>query len=782
MNASDDQILALLKTQSDEHKLAALLLLLKREKAALAGDTAFVRRAFNAMGELFVVRLLRTPGAPEPVDAPHVTFERIALRAAELFCTTPSIANECDLSALADGLMAWLERFVAQLDAPGAAADSAAAALQHKRVDGDVSDIVACFAGVVAGTESAFRHAMLNERLLNVLTLFSRSLMKRALPLQARVAASARRPRASDSDDDDDGGGVGERVTTPDTAAPKHVDFKTMMEQGNVRVVGDDDDADGDDGDDAGEQRAAGSSSSAPKPFEKSPHAIPPAPKPPRAYSAVCSVLDVTMAATIRAATQQLLSESGAEAVADCLGFVFAISQNVEKLHAAEQLLVLVPLLNAERVAKSITLPAAVRRGLFDLLSSRLDDELRDCALKLCALMTDVCGSSFLFRRGDDDKLVDLVIGLCAVEVRLIVEYAPLRLPAATALLGACYLLLERAMIFLADEETTWHAISAKVLGHIEQSLRDTVRVLLLALDSDDIVSLIGVGPVGYATARFLGSWLAEDAESVLPQLTSAVPALWKFAEVFEDASAQGMAAIVFLLPALQHLTADAEATRAVLANDGAQHLVRCALQCTDALQRWYDGGGVASEIDAHDFSHITPPGLFVTCAGVIVNVLVLHFATIEDASARQTLLQSLTPLLEPLQALLRCVFRTAADPMPEETQHVSAFACIVGLVLLRESRGDRDVSLVRDACQFVAQALPQREALGDAWTLLIDVLSSTLEVFQTYAATCLSTGIRDALAKEIVGGGAAANEEERKQHARLLRLLSQSDNVASTA
>jgi hypothetical protein len=322
------------------------------------------------------------------------------------------------------------------------------------------------------------------------------------------------------------------------------------------------------------------------------------------------------MGALMRAALLGDLSENSAEVVADCLAFVFAISQREEKWHAMELLLRLIPTLNPERVAKSITLPAAVRRGLFDLLSSRLEDELRECALLLCALMTDTCGSAFLFRRGDDDKLVDLTIGLCAVEVRLIAEYAQWRLPAATSLLGACYMLLERAVTFLTDEESDWPTMSAKAIGHIETALRDVVRVLLLGLSNEEIAPHINKGAVGNATARFLGSWLAEDGDSILPALIEAVPALWTFADLYEDGPGS-TSALLYFLPALQMLTNDREGTAAVLANDGTLHLVRCMLACVSSLARWYESGGVASEVESHDFAHITPPGLFVTCAGV---------------------------------------------------------------------------------------------------------------------------------------------------------------------
>lgn len=756
---SADDILALLRDQSDEHKLAALILLAK-----FTTDDACLPRAFELIGPTFLVRLLRTPGSMQ-ADSPALSFERVALRASATFCTAPSVANAADLSALAAELTRWMHRMTAKL------AESASA-IDDELFDADVAAVVDCVAGIVASDGPAFDCVLRNERLLAILPAFARALMLRAQPLQARVAAS-RNVDDSDRADADSSG-----VPPPASAAPRTVDFKTLMEQGTkVHVVeGADDDADDDDGGDNIQQPGGGTQ---PKPFEKSPHAIPPAPKPARVHSTICSLLDVTMGALMRAALLGDLSESSAEVVADCLAFVFAISQREEKWHAMELLLRLIPTLNPERVAKSITLSAAVRRGLFDLLSSRLDDELRECSLLLCALMTDVCGSAFLFRRGDDDKLVDLTIGLCAVEVRLIVEYAQLRLPAATSLLGACYMLLERAVTFLTDEESDWPTMSAKAIGHIETALRDVVRALLLTLSNEEIAPHINKGAVGNATARFLGSWLAEDGDSILPALIEAVPALWAFADLYEDGPGS-TSALLYFLPALQMLTNEREGTAAVLANDGTLHLVRCMLACVSSLARWYESGGVASEVESHDFAHITPPGLFVTCAGVLVNVLVLHLPNTEG-DARRALLDQFDPLLPPLHALLQCLFRTTANPMPEETLHVAAFAFCVALVLVREtsSSGSERLALLRDGCQFVASAMAQREALGDAWSLTVSTLCSALETPQLageVSAACVATGVCEVLAREITSN---SDDPERNVHARLLHLLSSAPRAA---
>jgi hypothetical protein len=763
--------LSLLRHPSDEHKLAALLLLARddttdhSDASDASPDNSFLRLAFSALGDRFLVRLLRTPGAPQP-DVPAVSFERVALRAAALFCTAPHLADHLDLSLLAAELLLWIERATLNLSTTTKDADSL--------FDSDVAAVVDSLAGLVAGDGPAFAHMLSDNRLLTLLPAFARALMSRAEPLQSRVAAS--RPRHDDDDDDDDDNDHNDKTddaqTSSASAAPRPVDFNTLMQQGaKVRLV--DGDAAAADDDDVVVDDDAPVSGATPKPFEKSPHAIPPAAKPARVHSVICSLLDITMAALVRAAALgDNVSESSAESVADCFAFVFAISQREEKWHAMELLLRLVPTLNPDRVAKSITLPAAVRRGLFDLLSSRLDDELRECALLLCALMTDVCGGAFLYRRGDDDKLVDLVMGLCAVEVRLVVEYAQWRLPAASALLGACYMLLERSVTFLTDEAGDWPTMSAAAIGHIESALRDVVRVLLLSLANDEIAPHVTRGAVGAATARFLGSWLAEDAESIMPALIDAVPSLWAFADVCEDGPG-APSALVYFLPALQVLTSDTDGTAAVLASDGARHLVQCMLTCIASLSRWYETGGVASELEAHEFAHITPPGLFVTCAGVVVNLLILHLPSLDAEPARRALLDWFEPLLAPLQALLQCLFHTAANPMPEETLHVAAFAFCTALVLHRETRpaGSEPMSLLRDGCQFVASAAAQRDVLGEAWVLTVETLCSALEPHvATVRGACVATGVCEVLAREITSN---ADDPARKAHARLLQLLS---------
>jgi hypothetical protein len=754
-DASQSDILSLLREQSDEHKLAALLLLARDDSTSSASsDVAFLRRAFDALGDRFLVRLLRTPGSPQP-NVPAVSFERIALRGVALFCTASPLPHQVDFSLIATELLRWIERATANI-----------ASVSDDLFDADVAAVLDALAGLVAGDGPAFAHALKHDRLLSVLPAFARVLMARAEPLQARVAAS--RPHNDDDNDNDN-----DKSPQPTSAAPRtSVDFKTLMEQGSkVRVVDPEADNAADDNDDDDDDVPVGGGGSTPKPFEKSPHAIPPAAKPARVHTLICSLLDITMASLVRAASLGDVAESNAESVADCFASVFAVSQREEKWHAMELLLRLVPTLNPERVAKSITLPAAVRRGLFDLLSSRLDDELRECSLLLCALMVDVCGSAFLFRRGDDDKLVNLVVGLCAVEVRLIVEYAQWRLPAGEALLGACYMLLERSVTFLTVEETDWSTMSAKAIGSIENALRDVVRVLLLSLANDDIAPHINRGAVGLATARFLGSWLAEDADSIMPALIEAVPALWAFADVVEDGPGSP-SALVYFLPALQMLTSDTEGNAVVMTNEGPRHLVQCMLTCVSALSRWYETGGVASELEAHDFAHITPPGLFVTCAGVVVNILILHLPTLETDAARQSLLDWFEPLLAPLQALLQCLFHTTASPMPEETLHVAAFALCTALVLHRETRraGSEPMSLLRDGCQFVASAMAQRDVLGDAWTLTVDTLSSALEPHVvTVRGACVATGVCEVLAREIT----STDDSARNAHGRLLRVLS---------
>jgi hypothetical protein len=88
---SADDILALLRDQSDEHKLAALILLAKYAVTDADTDTC-LPRAFELVGAKFLVRLLRTPGSMQ-ADVPALSFERVALRASATFCTAPTVAK-----------------------------------------------------------------------------------------------------------------------------------------------------------------------------------------------------------------------------------------------------------------------------------------------------------------------------------------------------------------------------------------------------------------------------------------------------------------------------------------------------------------------------------------------------------------------------------------------------------------------------------------------------------------------------------------------------------------
>ena len=131
-----------------------------------------------------------------------------------------------------------------------------------------------------------------------------------------------------------------------------------------------------------------------------------------------------------------------------------------------------------------------------------------------------------------------------------------------------------------------------QALGRIERSLRDAVRVLLQTLTDahraarvsessaagdDDVdeatrkeraasvapLQLIDA-PLGSATARFLGSWLAEEAESVHKELVDALPVLLRFADS-TLADDEQQSALVFLLPCLQLLTSAEEGGTALL-------------------------------------------------------------------------------------------------------------------------------------------------------------------------------------------------------------------------
>ena len=439
------------------------------------------------------------------------------------------------------------------------------------------------------------------------------------------------------------------------------------------------------------------------------------------------------------------------------LANVFACAQRGEKLCALRGIVALLdaaPLIDATHATPPMsTLIDDLRRGLNDLLSSRLDDALRAPALHLvAALCEQLAGGArwLLPTLADGDvRFATLVVGLAAVEVRIIVEFGATMLPSRDALLGNQCALLEAVVHSLtvgddddddgdnerkvdADEPNLWRRLPGSALQSVEQSLRTAAQAIVASMARDAPTH----DPLRRARAlplalRFVGAYLAEDeCASMSDELRAALPCVLALLDadatrlVDDDVSGGGggsggaLSGALYLLPWLQRVaTLDDALRRALLAAapDAVGVIVRCvaalARRCAQHCVSNDDDDDNDNSVACFSFRHAAPPGLFVTAAGLLIALLTLARDVVSSASNVDW---------HGLGAALGYAIDTIGAPNDATTDavyHVLAHAHLLALHALTLSETSTTTTTMttttttaaRNACAFVVAAIDRR-------------------------------------------------------------------------
>eukprot|EP00039_Didymoeca_costata_P029930 m.27087 g.27087 ORF g.27087 m.27087 type:complete len:535 (-) comp7860_c0_seq1:1170-2774(-) len=243
--------------------------------------------------------------------------------------------------------------------------------------------------------------------------------------------------------------------------------------------------------------------------------------------------------------------------------------------------------------------------GLYDMLSSRLTEELRGAALRLGALVCEACGETWLLvkpsrkespkKESKDENeekgplpktkpnrsVLALVIHLCSVELRMALEdRSATKAVAQHELVVSCLALVERAIIVLSGVESMADLGDAESVIHMCERLNDSASAIMSILreiwsdlkdmeDMEDnkekrddfgiLISLL------YPSCRVFALWLAQETDALRDDVFEILPfilqvsGLSKSSEPWQK-SLQFPALVDFLVPALSYLLEDQRA------------------------------------------------------------------------------------------------------------------------------------------------------------------------------------------------------------------------------
>lgn len=281
-----------------------------------------------------------------------------------------------------------------------------------------------------------------------------------------------------------------------------------------------------------------------------------------------------------------------------------------------------------------------LRKGLKDILTSRMSAEMRTASFSLLASVLDKFGAPFVAEW--DDGLFSLAILLAGGEVQLQLEGEK-----DVAILIPCYRILEVAFQNL-------DVVSSAKLNCVLGSIRDTFKVVIefmtQASSQTDEGTTAGESLV-LATARVLCAWLAEDSTSLREQVAQVLPFLLKFAT-------RERQLIPFLVPGLCHITADDGLRRIVLEKSFLPHLFEYF------TRQWTEFCKDCSTAEC----------LEAAC-GVFLNVVVLEQQTMSDCET------------EPFSDLLTFCL-TNSQTVPRKNLPLKGNIVVLGLFLLRLKKG----------------------------------------------------------------------------------------------
>lgn len=177
------------------------------------------------------------------------------------------------------------------------------------------------------------------------------------------------------------------------------------------------------------------------------------------------------------------------------------------------------------------TWPASVYKCLYDILTSKIGKAQRDPALKLASAMTSLMGPKWTMMDEDNPrKFFLLLVQLACVEVRMQLEdKGGLKGAMNNAdLITACFLLIETAITFVANEDVELEGREKQSLYTAMKGGFSAVISLLMKVQNDinrkKLQLELKEKAFICAMVRVLSSWMAQETSAMRDQIYQLLP------------------------------------------------------------------------------------------------------------------------------------------------------------------------------------------------------------------------------------------------------------------
>lgn len=174
--------------------------------------------------------------------------------------------------------------------------------------------------------------------------------------------------------------------------------------------------------------------------------------------------------------------------------------------------------------------PSSIRKGLTDILKSKISKTQRDPALKLASVMLEVLGVDWCLTEDDTPKTFFLLlIQLCSVEVRMQLEDKTLKQTIVNSdLVTACFSMLEIFISFIANDTIDLEQKEKQQIYTAFKGAFAAVTALLTKISKDyqKIKGSIETKEKIFicAMVRVLSAWLAQETAAMRNAIYALLP------------------------------------------------------------------------------------------------------------------------------------------------------------------------------------------------------------------------------------------------------------------
>lgn len=185
-------------------------------------------------------------------------------------------------------------------------------------------------------------------------------------------------------------------------------------------------------------------------------------------------------------------------------------------------------------MAKSIadeSWPQSIRKGLFEILSSRINKNQRDPALKLCSVMIETFGVEWALLDNDKPKqFLLLLVHLCSVEVRMQLEEKSVDVVLKNAdLITSCFTALELAVSYFATDvleldQKEKQQLYTAMKGAFSAVLNTLKKFLVNSIKPNSKPAAANEKDFTISMIRVLAAWLAQETNAMRSTVIELLP------------------------------------------------------------------------------------------------------------------------------------------------------------------------------------------------------------------------------------------------------------------